>query len=63
MTGQKLIIVDSCADCTYGSYQLHEKEYVPFCWNLGKILQTQDNKLPTKDTHPDCKLESVKGFL
>jgi hypothetical protein len=56
MTGQKLIVVDNCRSCPFGSPNM----YGTYCSDLKTQVAEGDDQ---KDTHPDCKLESARGFL
>jgi hypothetical protein len=61
MTGQKLIIVDNCDTCHYG--KVYNNLLGVYCSQLQKQLMPTEKWTPQKGTHPDCKLESAKGFL
>lgn len=59
MIGQRLIIVDNCSSCPYGS----TNQYGVYCAHLKQQLQVTDKWDGSRDTHPDCKLEDARGFL
>lgn len=60
MTGQKLIIIDTCLCCPDHQIMEGEKSY---CKYLGRELEPVEDWWPGRDTHPDCTRESARGFL